>query len=264
MNFEQSNQSNTVQQNQIEKGFEFLEKIDIKARNSNRKHSFLRYFFLYVKLLPLFLFLGLFLTLNVDSSGGKIVVSEFQGMQKYLYAFVMLTVIFTGLSALAALIFPDIVQCEFEDGSYKHRLTLNCSDAAELLKIVKTTESLKTMSLMVKTSIENANDLSTLLLTLLASIGIFIASLVALLALKLNDGGVLTSLISLGGVYFLIVLRVQLIRQNIRRRSWLLVIEKAQNLKFDEQRIVVFSQDLIIIPENNGSKKLAFNRKSFN
>jgi hypothetical protein len=251
MNFENLNQSDTAQQNQIEKGFEFLEKIDIKARNVERKHSFWRHFFLYMKLLPLFLFFALFFTVNVDSSGGKTIVSEFQGAQKYLYAVVVVTLLFTIFSALAAMLFPKIVQCEFEDGSYKHRLAINWSDADRLLEIVKTTESLKAMNAIVKTSLENANDLSTALLTLLASIGIFIASFTVLLGLKLNDGGVLAPLISLGGVYFLVLLRVQLTKQNIKRRFWLLIIEKAQNLKFDEKRIVAFTQDLIIIPENN-------------
>lgn len=165
-------------------------------------------------------------------------------MQKYLYALVIVTLIFTIFSALASLLFPQIVQCEFEDGSYKHRLTINWSDADRLLEIVKTTESLKAMNAMVKTSLENANDLSTALLTLLASIGIFIASFTVLLGLKLNDGGVLAPLVSLGGVYFLVLLRVQLTKQNIKRRFWLLIIEKAQNLKFDEKRIVAFSQEV--------------------
>ena len=256
MNLENLNQINRTQQTQIEKGFEFLEKIDIKARNSGRKQFFFRQFFHYMKLLPLFLFFALFFTVNVDSSGGKTIVSEFQGMQKYLYAVVIVTLLFTIFSALAAMLFPQIVQCEFEDGSYKHRLAINWAEAARLLEIVKNTESLKAMNAMVKTSLENANDLSTALLTLLASIGIFIASFTVLIGLKLNDGGVLTPLISLGGVYFLNLLRVQLTKQNIRRRLWLLVIEKAQNLKFDEKRIIALPQDLIIIPENNRSGKI--------
>jgi hypothetical protein len=256
MGVENLNQNNTAQQNQIEKGFEFLEKINIKARNTERKHSFLRQFFLYMKLLPLFLFFALFFTVNVDSSGGKTIVSEFQGTQKYLYALVIVTLIFTIFSAMAAMLFPQIVQCEFEDGSYKHRLAINWSDATGLLEIVKNTESLKAMNAMVKTSLENANDLSSALLTLLASIGIFIASFTVLLGLKLDDGGVLTPLISLGGVYFLNLLRVQLTKQNIKRRFWLLVIEKAQNLKFDEKRIITLPQDLIFIPENNRSGKI--------
>lgn len=258
MNVENLNQSNYLQQTQIENGFDFLEQIDIKARNSEQKPRFLRYFFLYLKLLPLFLFFALFFVLNVDSSGGTTIVAEFQGAQKYFYAVIMVTFLFTIFSVLAAMLFPQIVQCEFEDGNYKNRLKLNSADAIRLLEIVKSTENLKTMNAMIKTSLDNANDLSTVLLTLLASIGIFIAGFIILLGLKLNDGGVLTPLISLGGVYFLNLLRVQLTNQNIRRRIWLLIIDKAQNMKLDEKRIFVFPQNLILIPENNVTKNIRF------
>ena len=147
-----------MQQNLIEKGFDFLEEIDIKEQNSNRKFPFLRYFFLYMKLLPLFLFLALFLTVNVDSSGGITIVSEFQGVQKYIYAAIITTMIFTTFQILAAMLFPQIVQCEFEDGSYKHRLKLNLSYACKLLEIVKTSENLKVMNATLKTSLDNSND----------------------------------------------------------------------------------------------------------
>jgi hypothetical protein len=263
MNAENLNQSSSMQQNLIEKGFDFLEGIDIKEQNSNRKVPFLRYFFLYMKLLPLFLFLALFLTVNVDSSGGITIISEFQGVRKYIYAAIITTMLFTIFQILAAILFPQIVQCEFEDGSYKHRLKLNLSYAGKLLEIVKTSENLKVMSAALKTSLDNSNDLSNVLLTLLASIGIFIVSFTILIGLRLNDGGVLTPLISLGGVYLLNVLRVQLARQNIKRRFWLLIIETAQNLKFDEKRIFVFSEDLIIIPPIIEKKHLYFVDKAF-
>lgn len=258
------NQTNAAQQTQIEEGFDFLERIDIKARNSKREIRFWRYFFLYMKLLPLFLFFAVFFVLNVDSSGGKTFVSELQGAQKYLYAAVVVTFVFTVLSILAAMLFPKIVQCEFQDGSYKYRLKLNSADAAGLLEIVKTTENLKTMSAMIKTSLDNANDLSTVLLAVLASIGVFIINFTVLIGLKLNDGGMLTQLISLGGVYLLVMLRVQLTKQNIVRRIRLLIIETAQNLKSDEKRILVFSQDLIIVPESNRNGKNQFSIKNSN
>lgn len=257
MNLENVNQNNTTQQNQIEKGFDFLEKIDIKGRNSKRKPPFFRYFFLYLKLLPLFLFFALFFVLNVDSSGGKTIVAEFSGTQQYYYAVIIVTVIFTLFSFLAAMLFPQIVQCEFEDGSYKNPLKMNSADANGLLEIVKTSENLKTMNGMIKAGLDNANDLSNVLLTILASVGIFIASFTVILGLKLNDGGILTPLISLGGVYFLNLLRVQLTGQNVKRRLWLLIIETAQNLKSDEKRIFVFSQDLIFVPENNANGKFS-------
>ncbi len=227
-----------------------MDSVDIKARNIRQHHSFRKYFLQYLKLLPLFLFLALFLVFNVDTSGGKTIIAEMTGAEKYIFAVLVVLLLFTIFAFLAALLFPPIVQCEFKDGCYINRFIIDSSDAVKLLEIVKTTENLRTMSAMIKTSLDNAGDSSNMLLTLLASIGIFIGSFTILLGLKLNDGGVLTPLIGLAGVYFLNLLRVELTAQNIKKRFWLLIIETAQNLKVDERRIIAFDRNLIIIPEN--------------
>ena len=121
------------------------------------------------------------------------------GMEKYIYGVLVVLMLFPILSFLAAMLFPPIIRCEFTDGSFKRRLAINSADAARLLEIVKTSENLKTMSAMVKTSLENAVELSNLLLAFLASVGIFIVSFTVLLGLKLIDGGVLISFNWIGG-----------------------------------------------------------------
>lgn len=244
------NSDNSTQRNRIEKGFDFLKGIDTKARNIKQSHSFWTYFIRYLKPLPLFLFLALFLVFSVDSSGGKTIVSEMSGSEKYIFAVLVVLLLFTIFAFLAALLFPPIIQCEFKDGSYSSRFKVNFTDAAKLLEIVKTTENLKTMSAMIKTGMDNSGDSGNILLTLLASIGIFIGSFTILLGLKLLDGGILTPLIGLAGIYFLNVLRLELVSQNTERRVWLLIIEKAQNLKFDDQRIITLDQNMIIISGN--------------
>lgn len=231
MDYKKTKQLNAKQQEEIEKGFDFLENININARNDKQKHSSWRYFLRYLKPAPVILFLGLYFVFNVDSSGSITIASEMPGAEKYLFATVTILMVFPVLAFLAAMMFPPIVECEFKNGSYKNRLKINLSDAASLLKVVKTSENLKTMAATIKTSLDNSGEMSNVLLTVLASIGIFIGGFPILIGLKLNDGGVLSPLVALASIYFLNLLRLELAPQNIKRRTWLLIIEAAQNLQ---------------------------------
>lgn len=247
MDYKKTKQLNTKQQEEIEKGFDFLESIDVSARNDKQKHSSWQYFLRYLKPAPVILFLGLFFVFNVDSSGGQTIVSKMQGAEKYLFAAFTILIVFPVLAFLAAMMFPPIVECEFKNKGYKHRLKTNSSDADDLLEIVKTSENLKTMGAIIKTSLDNTGEMSIVLLTVIASISIFISGFPILIGLKLIDGGVLAPLVGLAGIYFLNLLRLELAPQNIKRRTWLLIIEAAQNLKLEEKRILL-PENILIQP----------------
>ena len=247
MDYKKIKQLNAKQQDEIEKGFDFLENTDVNTGNDKQNHSPWRYFLRYLKPAPVILFLGLFFVFNVDSSGGITIASEMPGAEKYLFATVTILIVFPVLAFLAAMMFPPILECEFKNGSYKNRLKVNSSYAGDLLKIVKTSENLKTMGAMIKTSLDNSGEMSNVLLTVLASIGIFIGGFPVLIGLKLIDGGVLAPLVGLAGIYFLNLLRLELAPQNIKRRAWLLIIEAAQNLKLEEKRILP-AENILIQP----------------
>ena len=264
MNFGQIEQLNKTQQDEIEKGFDFLKKIEIKSRNVKERYITRQYFFRYLKILPLFLLLALFFVFNVDSSGGKTIVSELQGVWKYFFAAGTVFILFTVFALLAAMMFPSIIHCEFEDENYKIRLATNSSDAISLMKIVKTPENLKTMSAMIKGSMDNSNEKSIVMLTVIASIGIFTATFPILIGLKLLDGGVLAPMVGLAGIFLLNTLRLELASQNLKRRIWVLVIETAQNLKSEEKNIILPNQNILIYLPNAEtfvqSIRFSFNR----